>query len=79
MPTIRIAGPYWFHFYSNENREPAHVHVGRDRRLAKFWLEPIAIAENDGFANHELSRIARLIEANKIKILQAWNAHEKQK
>jgi hypothetical protein len=79
MPTIRIAGPYWFHFYSNENLEPTHLHVERERKVAKFWLEPVALAENDGFAQHELRRIVGLIEANKSQILKAWNDHEKQK
>jgi hypothetical protein len=79
MPKIRIAGPYWFRFYSNENREPAHVHVFRERRTAKFWLQPFGLASNEGFASHEIYKIAKLIEANKSVILKAWNEHETQK
>jgi hypothetical protein len=31
---------YRFNFYSNENKEKAHVHIKKGNRNAKFWLEP---------------------------------------
>ena len=35
-----------------------HIHVVRAENEAKFWLEPqVELAENDGFANHELNKI----------------------
>jgi hypothetical protein len=40
MPNILRVGPYRFFIYSNEGDEPPHVHVRRDRKLAKFWLSP---------------------------------------
>jgi hypothetical protein len=45
-PTIRRIGPYRFFFFANESGEPAHVHVQRERMLAKFWLEPIELARS---------------------------------
>jgi hypothetical protein len=36
MPTVKIIGPYRFHFYSSDHGEPAHVHVQRDEANAKF-------------------------------------------
>ncbi len=42
MPTILRIGPYRFFFYSNEKGEPSHIHVQRERFLAKFWLNPVA-------------------------------------
>jgi hypothetical protein len=56
-PTIRRIGPYRFFFFSNEGIEPAHVHVQRERMLAKFWLSPVELARSVGFAAHELSEI----------------------
>jgi len=38
VPTILRDGPYRFFFFSNEGFEPPHVHVQRDRAIAKFWL-----------------------------------------
>jgi len=36
MPAIEIQGPYEFGFFSNENAEPAHVHVSREDKECKF-------------------------------------------
>ena len=44
MPTVARIGPYRFFFYGNEGLELAHIHVQRDRRLAKFWLDPVTLA-----------------------------------
>ncbi|WP_231363466.1 DUF4160 domain-containing protein [Thioalkalivibrio sulfidiphilus] len=50
-------GPYRFFFYSNERGEPPHIHVQRERFLAKFWLSPVALAGSKRFASHELRAI----------------------
>jgi hypothetical protein len=75
MPTVFQIGPYSFIFFSSDQREPAHIHVKRDRQIAKFWLSPISLAKNRGFKEHELNRIVELIEENQQKLLEAWNEH----
>jgi len=65
MPTVLRVGPYAFYFYSHEPHEPAHVHVDRDERSAKFWLESVGLARNSGFRAHELGTIQRIIEDNR--------------
>ncbi|HKZ87520.1 MAG TPA: DUF4160 domain-containing protein [Anaerolineae bacterium] len=52
-----------------------HVHVRRDRATCKFWLEPVALAANHGFAAHELSRIRSIILENRARIVEAWHEH----
>jgi hypothetical protein len=50
MPRIkRIPGPYRFFFTSFDCNEPPHVHVERERKTCKFWLEPLGLARNHGF------------------------------
>ncbi|WP_027877746.1 DUF4160 domain-containing protein [Meiothermus cerbereus] len=73
MPTVLRLGPYRFFFYANENDEPAHIHVQRDRALAKFWLKPVAYASSSGFSAQELSKLFRLVEENRVAIEEAWN------
>jgi len=46
MPTVLSIGPLRFFFYSNEGDEPPHIHVQRDRSLAKFWLTSIRLASS---------------------------------
>ncbi len=51
------------------------MHVRRERMTCKFWLDPIALAGNDGFSAHELNRIRVLIVENREAIVEAWNEH----
>lgn len=39
MPTILLIFGWRFYFYSNENREPLHIHVQKAEMEAKFWLD----------------------------------------
>ena len=64
-----------FNFYSHEPNEPPHVHIDRDDLSTKFWLNPIGLARNLGFAAHELRRIERLVTDNQIQLLEAWNGY----
>jgi hypothetical protein len=73
VPTVLRLGPYRFFFYANENEEPAHIHVQRDRALAKFWLKPVAYASSSGFSAQELSKLLKLVEENKEVFEEAWN------
>ena len=63
-------------FFSAEDRvEPAHVHVARDDDEAKFWLAQVRLHENGGFRSAELRRVTALVEANEVKLLEAWNGY----
>jgi len=75
MPTVLRSGPYRVYFYSHEPNEPPHVHVDRDDRTAKFWLDPVVLARNVGFGSPELTRIERLIRGNRVDLLEAWHGH----
>ncbi len=61
-----------FFFYSNEGFEPPHVHVQRERKMAKFWLDPVEFEGSTGYAGHELRRIERLVAAHRNRMLEAW-------
>ena len=75
MPTIlRVLG-FRFFFYSLEGLEPPHVHVEHGENVAKFWLEPVSLAESHGFRSHELNRLRALVIENRLSFLEAWNAH----
>ena len=76
MPTLLRSGTYRFYFYSNERGEPAHIHVQRERFLAKFWLEPVSLASSKRFRSHELRAILRIVEDHEAELLEAWNEHE---
>jgi len=53
MPTVKIIEPYRFHFYFGDRKRKAPIHVERDDHEAKFWLRPVRLHANSGFASTE--------------------------
>lgn len=73
MPTVLRSGPYRCYFYSHEPNEPPHIHVDREDLSAKFWLDPVQLANNFGFRAHELREIQSIVTENRGDLLEAWN------
>jgi len=76
MPDILRIGPYRFYFWSRENNEPPHIHVKRDRCMAKYLLDPVVeLVKNQGFPRRELTTIRRLVEEHRELFLEKWHEH----
>ncbi len=75
MPTILRFGPYRFFFYSTDCDEPIHVHVERDDKIAKFWIDPVRLQRSGGFRRPEIVRIAKIIEENMTALMEAWHEY----
>ncbi len=75
MPTILKVGPYRFFFVSLDSSEPPHVHVRREKMVAKFWLDPVVLERAGGFRSHELTTIGKLVEEHRRRLLERWNEH----
>jgi hypothetical protein len=73
MPTVLRDGPYSFIFFISDRGEPPHIHVQRERYVAKFWLEPVSLAANWGFASRELRRVEAIVVENQTELLRSWN------
>jgi len=73
MPTVLREGPYVFAFFASDRAEPRHIHVKRDDQGAKFWLEPVSLAKNFGFTEHELREIERRVEVHRDMFLREWD------
>ena len=71
-PTVFRSGPYRVFFYSGDRDEPPHIHVERDNKIAKFWLEPIRLQRSGGFSRKEINRIQKLVEENQQQCLDKW-------
>jgi len=75
MPTALRIGPYRIYFYSYDCGEPRHMHVDRENRSAKFWLDPdVALADNYGYNRKELRDIERIIRENLEVLINEWDA-----
>jgi len=75
MPTILRKGPYRFFFYATDRDEPLHVHVERDNKIAKFWLDPIRLEYSAGFSRMEIRRIERIVREQQMQLMEAWYAY----
>jgi hypothetical protein len=74
MPTVLRDGPYRIFFYSADRGEPPHVHVAREAKEAKFWLNPVRLEESGGFGSSEINRLTKLVEEHQQDLLREWHA-----
>jgi len=70
-PTVLRLGAYRFFFYSREESRP-HIHVEEGNNTAKFWINPVELAESYGFSTTKLNKIERLVKQNEDLILKEW-------
>ena len=73
MPTVLRIGPYRFFFYAGDFDEPQHIHVERDDKIAKFWLNPIVLQYSGGFNRAEIDHIQKIIQEYQVQLMEAWN------
>ena len=79
MPVIlRIRGcRFWF--YQADLAEPVPIHVGKAGSEAKFWMNPITLAKNSRFRDHELREIVPTLADHQAEILQAWQQEQERR
>jgi hypothetical protein len=71
---LRVRG-YRFFFFSMEGREPPHIHVAHAGRYAKFWLEPVSVADVRGFRSHEITEVREFVIENASFFLEKWHGY----
>lgn len=72
MPSLLRIGPYRFFIVSLDCNEPPHVHVRRENKVAKFWLDPVVLEKAGGFRRPELNRITELVSQKRQYLLGRW-------
>lgn len=75
MPTVLRIDGYRIFFFGNEGHEPPHIHVEHGDRHAKFWLEPVALAQSYGFRAHELNRVRTLVVEHRDLFRDKWREY----
>ena len=75
MPTVLRIGPYRFFFFAGDRDEPPHIHVEREDKLAKLWLEPVLLQSSGWHTRHEIIRIPRIVGEHRNQLTKAWNAY----
>ena len=75
MPTVLRIGAFRFHFYSDEQDEPPHIHVRTPDGECKFWLGEIRLARNRNVKPHDLRIIEQLVFEHQLLLLEKYHAH----
>jgi len=73
MPTVLRRDGYRFFFYAGDRGEPPHIHVEREDRIAKYWLDPVRLASSGGFRRGEIKTIELIVVADHERLMEAWN------
>ncbi len=74
MPTVFRKNGFRFYFYSEEGKEPMHIHVAYGGGRAKYWLSPeVILASSIGFNAQEIRKAKKLIQENLELIKEQWN------
>lgn len=74
MPTVLRKKGFRFYFFFADEFEPPHIHIEKGGSACKFWLQPLALSRNEGFRQHELNEIYRIIEGHHGYLLEQWRA-----
>ena len=77
MPTVLIINGYRFYFYSNENKEPIHIHIEKAEGNAKYWLEPIEEAYSYDFTLKQRKEIEKYIKEFQQTFIKNWHEYFK--
>lgn len=74
MPTIVHVRGYRLYFVSFDGSEPIHVHVRKEARTAKVWIETMTFAWSQ-FKEHENKEILDILRENEALIREKWHEH----
>jgi hypothetical protein len=72
MPVVLRMKGYKFLFYEADLDEPSHIHIGKEGKEAKFWLEPVEMARTGRFKPIQLREIKRIIDEHRDDLVRAW-------
>jgi hypothetical protein len=82
LPSLFQVGSYRVFFWSNENNEPIHVHIGKGKpssNATKLWLTTkggcIVANNNSKIPRHELLELQEVIAAQFFYIVGEWKEH----
>lgn len=70
---LRIDG-FRIGWWSNERREPPHIHVVKGGAHAKWWIISIDEDYSEGFSPAERRRIRVILTEHRLFLLQEWYA-----
>jgi hypothetical protein len=75
MPKVFEWKGWRFEFYSLDRFEPPHVHIRKDRKETKIWLERLIVARNKRCTDKELNELLDVVKDHQREFLEKWSEH----
>lgn len=75
MPKVFEWKGWRFEFYSLDRHEPPHIHIRKDRKETKIWLERVEIARNKRCTEQELNALLDVVRLHRLTFLEKWHGH----
>ncbi len=73
MPEVFRKFGFVFFFYSNEGKEPMHIHIRKAGGFAKFWIEPVELDYAQSLKVNDLKTAEELINEHLTLIKDKWH------
>ena len=76
MPTVHRERGFNFFFFSEERKEPPHIHVESGDGYAKMWLgPPVGVVFSYGFSPRERRAAVEIVIRERAMMEKAWHDH----
>lgn len=75
MPTVLRIGSYRFFFFAGDKNEKAHVHIEKDNKIAKFWLNPVRLENSGRFNRYEINYLFKVVVEYNEHLIRSWNEY----
>jgi hypothetical protein len=73
MPTLLVWRGHKFRFFSSDMQELPHVHIAKDRKSAKVWLQSLEVEYAHGYNERELNALLAVVAENRDEWIRSWN------
>jgi hypothetical protein len=72
-PKVADEKGYTVVVFTREPDEPAHVHVIKDGKIAKFSLSPVDVIEDNGFSQKMIAEAIDIVRRHKGHCWAVWH------
>ena len=78
MPGFKEEG-FYVYFVEFDLAELPHVHIEKEGKTAKYWIDRLELFDAGRFKGHELTKLEKLLKRRRRYLLELWQAELEKK
>lgn len=78
MPGFKEEG-FYVYFVEFDLAERPHVHIEKEGKTAKYWIDRLELFDAGRFKGHELTKIEKLLKRRRRYLLELWQGELEKK